>query len=361
LSGVTTSQRNPAVSRWLPIIGAGFICIAISGVISLTPVWATGAEEEPGDMKLSMAGRTVQLEPSLFETGEDLDSVSFQISGPDPQDIKIEIVDFVVLPDGTKSLLPAGSTEHTLQDALKIGTYETDYIPDGTKQSFSADLIATEPSAKLRFGGVRVSMAPKTNESETQALSGVSGVMMIVMIVPEGFDGELPSIGNSSVESSPIRITPLFAQNLFEMILPDIPGVINRGPIAIDIAATSQATNPVLLTTHWLVNSGSDVLFSSSSRQKVAFPGSTVEEGVELVARGTGSTRPADLLAPFDFVAISARTEARLGSHFLGSSEVTTQFLVLRWKEPFAISLSLGTVGVLIWRSRRQVLEPARD
>lgn len=312
-------------------------------------------------MKLYMAGRTVQLEPSLFETGQDLDAVTFDISGPDPQDIKIELVDFVVLPDGTKSLLPAGSTEHTLQDVLEIGTYESEYLPNGTMQTFSADLIATEPGDKLRFGGVRVSMAPKSNGSEGEALSGASGVMMIVMIVPEGFDGELPSIGGSSVESSPIRITPLFAQNLFEMILPDIPGVINRGPIAINIVASSQATNPVLLTTHWLVNSGSDVLFSSSSRPKVAFPGTTVEEGVELVARGTGSTRPADLLTPFDFVSISSRTEARLGSHFLGSSEESMQFLVLRWKEPFAISLSLGIVGLLMWRSRKQAVEPISD
>lgn len=345
--------------RRLPSVGvAGIVLFALLG---LNPAWATGDDSETGATQLSMLARTIQLEPSLLETGKDSDSVSFQISGPVPQYIQIELLDFVVLPDGTKTLLPAGSTEHTLQDVLKIGPYETEYFPNGTKQSFSANLIATEPGDQLRFGGVRVSMAPKSNWSEAEALSGVSGVMMIVMIVPEGFDGELPSIGGSSVESSPIRIRPLFAQNLFEMILPDIPGVINRGPIAIDIAASSQATNPVLLQTHWLVKSGNAVLFSNSSRQKIAFPGSTVEDGVELVARGTGSTRPADLLTPFDFVAISTRTEAHLGSHFLGSSEESLQFLVLRWKEPFAISLSLGTVGVLMWRSRKQVVEPVSD
>lgn len=312
-------------------------------------------------MKLSMAGRTVQLEPSLFESGMDSDSLSFQISGPDPQDIKIELVDFVVLPDGTKTLLPAGSTEHTLQNVLTIGPYETEYLPDGTRQSYSADLVANEPGDKLRFGGVRVSMAPHSSGSASEVLSGVSGVLMIVMIVPEGFDGDLPLIGSSSVESSPIEIRPLFAQNLFEMILPDIPGVINRGPIAIGIAAFSEATNPVFLSTHWLVSSGSDVLLASSSRQKIAFPGATIEESVELVAKGPGSTRPTDLLAPFDFVAISATTDAQLGSHSLGSSEESMQFLVLRWKEPFAISLSLGMVGFLMWRSQKRTVKPITD
>lgn len=334
--------------RWLIAVTG----LLVGAIISLTPVLASEEATDLESMRLSMPGRTIQLEPSRFESNRDSDFITFQISGPEPQNINIELLDFVVDEDGTKSLLPVGATAHSLQGVLGIGSHEVEYIPNGSSQGFSVELTATEPGDQVRFGGVRVSMTPKSNESATESLSGVSGVLVIVLVVPDGFDGELPSMGSASVDSGPIKLKPLFTQNLFEAVLPDIPGVVNRGPISVDLPTTNQSKDPVFLATHWVVKSGSDVLLSDIADKSLAFPGATVEAQMALIAQGTGSTKTLDLLSPFSFFDVRATTEASLGANILDSTSQTTRFIVLRWKEPVGVLLCLLIVGFVLWRTQ---------
>jgi hypothetical protein len=46
--------------------------------------------------------------------------------------------------------------------------------------------------------------------------------------------------------------------------------------------------------------------------------------------------------------------EATLGQSLMDSGEASASFLVLRWKEPFAIGVSLSVVVVLLWRSGKR-------
>lgn len=330
--------------------------VLIAGALALgfAQIGASAADEtqDKEPMELSMPGRTLQLEPDSFDDALASESVRFQISGPDPQNIKIELLDFVVAEDGAKSLLPAGSTAHSLEGIVSIGEYETDYVPNGNEQSFEARLTAIGPGDDVKFGGVRVSMTPKSNQTATESLSGVSGVLMIVLVVPAGFDGQLPSIGSASIESGPIKLKPLFAENLFETLLPDIPGVVNRGPISAEVSATNQSMDPAFLTTSWIFRSDSDVLLADSSEKSLAFPGSAIEAKMALVAKGSGSTKTLDLLSPFTVYEVRAITEASLGANTLDSTSQSTKFIVLRWKEPVGVLLCLLIVGFMLWRTQ---------
>jgi nitrogen fixation-related uncharacterized protein len=327
--------------------------VVVFALIGLTPAWAGGASQNADSTQLSMAVRTVQLEPSRSESGQDSDSIEFYVSGPDAQLITIDLLDFVVSPDGTKSLLPAASTAHTLDGIVTIGTYEAEYLPDGGRQSFSAALTATEPGDTVRFGGVRVSMTPQSNDSTPESLGGTSGALMVVLVVPDGFDGDLPSIGETTLEASELKVRPLFGENFFETLLPDIPGVINRGPVAIDVDLVNQSLNPVFLDTRWVVSAGSDVVLSHSSDSGLLFAGQVSQQTVELVATVPGSTRAVNLLSSFDFVDVVMTSEGRLGGSILDSSEQSLSFLVLRWKEPVAIIACLVAVSIMLWRTRR--------
>ena len=302
---------------------------------------------------LSMPGRTIQLEPSRSASGVATDTVLFSISGPSPQAIRVEIMDLVVDASGAKSILPAGSTPHTLEGVISTGPYVDNYVPDGTTQSFSVDLTAKGARTDVRFGGIRVSIIPESQADSGSAVDGVSGVLLVVLVVPEGFDGGLATIGATVLHPSPLLVTPLFSENIFEMVFPDIPGVINRGPVAIDVALQNQSINPVFVTTEWVVTSGAETLFSSSSGRALVFAGQVAEESVGLVETVPGSTRTVDVLSGFEFVEIRMSSEASLGQNILDSTEASMSFLVLRWKEPLGILICLGIVGVLLWRSRK--------
>ena len=302
---------------------------------------------------LSMPGRTIELDPSRYPSGSDSDLLAFQVSGPTPHILTVEVIDFVVDPSGRKTLLPAGSTAHTLEGVIKIGPYTKMYIPDGTSQTFIVEVTSQESPDLVKFGGIRVSMTPQAEEAASDSLGGVSGVVIVALVIPDGFDGALPSLGVTRLESSSLGVRPLFGQNFVETLLPDIPGVINRGPIAIDVEITNTSSGPVFLDTRWEVGSESDTLMTQEQENALTFSGQVSEHEIHLVAAAPGSDRLINILPNFGFIDVVATTQARLGNEVLDSSEQSMTFLVVRWKEPVAILFCAAVISILLWRSRK--------
>lgn len=342
------------MAGWWPRL----LLLSIAGLVfSPLVAWAPGlasansAVEET--TKLSMPGRTIELDPSRNPGGSDSDVVLFRVSGPTPQILDVEVLDFVVDSAGKKTLLPAGSTAHTLDGVLDIGPYAEAYVPDGTTQSFAVEVRAQGPPDSVRFGGIRVTMTPSQADSVVDSLGAASGVVIVALVVPDGFDGALPSLGETRIETSPLRVKPLFRENLLETLLPDIPGVINRGPIALDIETVNTSSGPVFLDTRWEVLEGPDILMTQESGNILIFAGQVSAQEVHLDASAPGSERPTNILSSFGLVDVVATTRARLGSEILDSSEQSATFLVVRWKEPFATLLCAGVILILLWRSRK--------
>jgi hypothetical protein len=329
---------------------AGLVLVVVAGG---APAWAGMAPVSTEPTTLTTAGRTIQLEPSLFAQGLATDAVTFRITGPTRQIIDVEILDIAVGPTGARSLLPAGSTPHTLQGVMTLGPFEGHYIPDGTTQNFSVNVSSATPRNDVRYGGVRVTITPDTRLTGSPSLDTVSGVLLMVLVVPEGFDGVLPDAGETTLTLSSFRVSPLGEENIFERILPDIPGVVNRGPVTIDVDLTNESNNPFLLTTEWTLSSGDELLLTSSRGQTLVFGEQTTREQVETVFDIPGSTRLVNALPAFGVVDVHLGGEARLGQSLLTSIDQSTSFLVLRWKEPFAVVLALTTVWFLLWSTRR--------
>lgn len=330
-----------------------FVCL----LASLTPLPSGAQEANEGSTTLSLAGRTIQLEPAKFKSGLETDSISFRISGPDPQSIKVEVLDLVVDSEGAKSVLPLGSSPHTLEGVVSLGPYKKRYVPNGSTQSFSVDVTAKASGDEVRYGGVRIGMTPKNAAKSGESLTSNPGVLLTILVVPEGFSGELPNLGDTEINSSGISIRPLFPENIFEILLPDFPGILNRGPVAISADISNQSNNPVFISSNWLVKASSEVLLSKSTERTLVFAGQSVNQEVELVATGPGSTRPVDLLSLFDFVEVEMTNDAQLGSNVLASNKESISFIVIRWKEPVGILFCLTVVAMLLARSRRPTSE----
>lgn len=344
-----------------PLIIAGTVLVVVVGAV---PAWANHPAANTGPTTLTLTGQTIQLEPSLFANGSATDDVTFRINGPTRQTIGVEIVDIVVDPSGSRSLIPAGSTPHTLQEIVTFGPVASLYVPDGTTQNFSVSVTSLTPVTDIRFGGVRVTITPDMNPLDGPALHTVSGVVLMVLVVPEEFDGVLPDAGGTTVFLSPLRVSPLGEENIFEKTLPDIPGVVNRGPVTIDGDLANESSNPFFLTTEWAISSGDELLLTTAREQTLIFGGQVAREKVDTVLDAPGSTIPVNVLPSFGFVDVHVKSEARLGQSLVDSTEQSTSFLVLRWKEPAALALVLTTVWFLMRATRRTTPEkypPASD
>ena len=333
-----------------PLVITGVVLVAVAGI---APAWAgvTPATTEP--TTLTATGRTIQLEPSSSVGGSATDSVTFRITGPTPHIIDVEILDIVVDPSGARSLLPAGSTPHTLQGVMGLGPFSSRYVPNGTTQNFSVDVTSSIVSDDVRYGGVRVTITPDSGLVSGPSVGMVSGVLLMVLVVPEGFDGVLPDAGGTTFTVSPLRVSPFGGENIFEKILPDIPGVVNRGPVTIGVDFTNESENPFFLTTEWIVSSGDELLLTTSREQILIFGEQIAQEQVDTAYDIPGSTRPVNVLPTFGIVHVHLKGEARLGQSLLDSTDQSTSFVVLRWKEPFAVVLAFTIVWFLMWSTRR--------
>jgi len=338
------------VLRGMPLL---IFCVALATIGGIAPAWAASFAANTEDTTLSMAGRNIELEPARFASGVATDTFTFRVRGPTPQFINVELLDIVDDPNGQRILLPAGSTAHSLEGVVSVGAFNPRYEPNGSTQSFSVDISAENPRDEVRYGGVRVTMTPDIDAARGSSVENVSGIFLVVLVVPEGFDGRLPNLGETTITTSSLTVKPLFQENLFELLLPDIPGVVNRGPVAIDVDQTNESDNPVFLTTSWAITSGGESLLSSSTNDALLFSKRNSLEEVTSMVEVPGTTRPINVLPSFGVVEVKMSSEARLGQNVLSSTERTTSFLVLRWKEPFAIALALAIIWLLLWSSRK--------
>jgi len=319
---------------------------AVAG--GLAPSSAQSISGDSEETRLSMAGRTIVLEPSGSGDGVASDTVVFRISGPAARTISVELLDLIVDRSGQREILPRGSTTHTLDEVVTIGAFTRDYVPNGKVQTFSVTLTSATARDDVRYGGVRVGIAADSAPGTDATLDNTSGILLTALVVPEGFDGKLPLLGEATLGASSLSMTPLYVENFFELILPDIPGVINRGPVAIGVDFVNESPTPFFVHTEWFVTSNGDTLLTASAERNLLFGGQDLSDTLSTAVEISGSTRLVDVLPSFGLVDVRMTGEARLGRTLLDEAERTTSFFVLRWKEPFAVAVALAVIVFLL-------------
>jgi hypothetical protein len=303
---------------------------------------------------LYVVGQTIQLEPSARNPDLHSEQVRFWVRGPTPQTISVTLTDVVFTDKGEKITFPLGSTGHTLQDIVHVGEYPREHDPSGPRLSHRIEVQAVQEVAEVRYGLLEISITPAKSAPSGVSVTAVSAVTLIVVVVPEGFDGVLPVGSDAGLMSSTVMVRELSPQNLFEMVLPDIPGVINRGPVEVSREVTNGSQIPYFVSTRWDLSSRAENLLGSSGQRALLFPDQVKRDAIDSVVVAEGATRPLNVVPGFGLVSVTVSTEATLGSSVLGAVEDSRTFLVLRWKEPTAVIVALLIVIFLLVRTRRK-------
>lgn len=164
-------------------------------------------------------------------------AVDISITGGGEGTVSIAMLDAVLGDDDRWRDVGYGSTDSSLRGVLRIEPKTFDYVPDGATQTFTARLTVN-PDAVTRplYGSLLAVLGPAgaTNATVVQQ----AGVAIRVVAAPDGGGdaGEGLSIGIGDLAVSGGRgYTPL------EAFLPDIPGVVGRGPLDVSVPITNTS------------------------------------------------------------------------------------------------------------------------
>jgi hypothetical protein len=352
------------VTRWktsLPVVGA----LALAGMLSSAISMAARADNAVSEVGGESA--TLYMQPNTIElsgTGDkrpNRANIPVTVSGSEPQLISVELVDVVLLPDGTRTFLPPGSTPYSLRNVVSVSPPNYRFVPNGRNQGFRFDVFARSSPNDVRWGGIRVFMTPTGAEGVEAPLLSTSGILTFVLVTPDGWAGELPALGSPVFSPGDLRLESGAHRNIIEDLLPDIPGVLNRGPLVATLDVSNDSPSPGFLSSVWEFQGGGETLLKIPGSQYLLLPSESRSETVTSLIEVPGSRRLADLAPTFGRVTVTVTASTQLGGIDWQIDERSRSVVIVRWKEPLAFGILLILVASLLLGARRRDGKAARE
>jgi hypothetical protein len=339
-----------SVLKKLPWVASFCCAVTIAGFSQVA--WAEGGE------------LAVSSIPREFVVG-DPESLSNEITleifatSASPKVVAVEFVDFYT-GEGGRSQLPSGSTPYSLSNVLEIVPFDNRH-PGGGQERF---LVTIKPKAdykqQLFTGGVVVRL--DSVESQGEGVGSTGSILRAMTVTPFGLVASLEE-GNL-LPAKVIRhdIQRLERSSFIDSILPDLPGIVNFGPVESRVTYTNPGEYPVFSELSWAFEHGGEVIANKSFRSALVSPEQEVQKAVTTQVSGQAEGSQLNLLPSLGFVSNKITITSSLGGTELPVQVYDGSFLVLQWKEPFVGIIALYFLVRWAWRknlSPRQRQETA--
>lgn len=161
-------------------------------------------------------------------------SVTVTLSGGEPGTLFLEMVDASISPTGGWLAVPYGSTPETLQGVLTIAPPTFEYRPSAGEQRFTASLVVDRSQINsVLLGSLRATVKPDLGDSEGLTVTTVGAVEIQVLAAPGGADLEALPASRPALGMDELSIQQLEPWSPVDRLLPDLPWVVNHGPIGV--------------------------------------------------------------------------------------------------------------------------------
>ena len=266
-----------------------------------------------------------------------------------PQKLVVEFVDLFTGEDGNRSYLPAGSTPYSLANVLEIKPFDGTHNGRGAQQRFEVVLTPKKDYEQSLFtGGVAVRLEPLS-----QSRSGIGSegsILRSLTVTPFGLAASLAE--GELLPAQIIRhdLTRLSRASFIDSVLPDIPGVVNFGPVESKVTYENVGEYPVFAGLEWEFDHAGVVIASKQFRASIISPGQKITKEVTTEISGQQEGSRLNLLPGLGFVSNKISLSSSLGGTDLPVQTYDGSFIVLQWKEPFVGILGLYFVIRWAWR-----------
>lgn len=296
-------------------------------------------------MHLKLLTRNLQLIQD--SNGKASGQLHLVVSGGSPSRLTAELVD-LALTDTGKTVLKAGLTDYSLLNQLKISPAFYHYSPSTKPQLFIFDLQSSSSELKeVRFGGARVS----ATADKAASISMNAGLVTSVALIPHGmaFDLEEKKIERLKIES--FELVQAKVTTLADSVIPDIPGLINHGPVSARLKVENPNELPLFESARVAWDADDMRIGETSLTQKMLMGNqktTLISNSVQVLS---GHIAPIDFSPSQGVLKVTVEAQSGLGNSDLPPQKLVASALIFPWKEWV---LNLGLVSLLLWLALRK-------
>ena len=333
--------------------------MSICGLVFISGIQSAQAAET----KISVSGFAPEL--VIGDPSTPLSTLMIEARAESPRDMQIvvEFVDFYTSEEGQPVELPGGSTPYSLANVLEVREFDDVYRGKGQQQTFEIHLDAkTEKISSLYQGGISVSMVPVGTDQSTSGASRSGGIVRTLTVTPYGLAATLAEGDLVAAAITRHDLRAIERSSFIDSILPDLPGVINYGPVESRVTYENKGTYPVFTKMKWDFSSGGEGIATRSVPPALMVPGESKTQQVTTQSEVERSEVLVNVLPGFGFVSNKITLTSSLGGTELPVQVYDGSFLVLQWKEPLVGIVGLYFLVRWAWRknlSPRQRQETA--
>lgn len=299
--------------------------------------------------------------------------IAVWIEGARPGTVELSLVDAVPDPDGGWVSVPFGSTPGSLQGLASLDPPSFRYEPDGTRQDFRA-MLSVDPAA---LDGVRVASVVITFDADESADTADSlvttqgAVELQVLAAPSAADlASLPGVSLALAKEG-LSIASEDAWTFIDAILPDLPGIVNHGPITVtstgrnagDLVLDHRVTYEFrrvspLSVLPFFEDDGDGAGYRVENVPRYLLPGQDFRDSVSSQIPASDGRPAVDSLPFIGVVRIEAISTGSLSGLEADPATIGRTVLVFPWKETLALALLVVGRGSL---RRRRIERAAQD
>lgn len=330
---------------------ASIVAVILLACSTPTPQ-IVAADEAPTPNELFV--ENTPLEFVVGDPGRSITSYPIQVllEGSTPGSLKVELVDFVDL-QGERELFPGGTLGDSLTRAIALDPIDLRYVPSDGRAVYNLRFRGKSELRPIIYQGlIQISFESDANQGSGVAAGlGVTKELLVTKFGAEILDGGV-RLRPAQLASHVVR--PVKRSSPIDSLLPDIPGVINFGPIESVVEFANVGSVPVFTELEWVFEVGDEPIAKQNLEREILRPGSggSFTARSEIANPVNGSTL--NVLPSFGLVKVQANLTSSLAGVDLETMSDEKTVLILQWKEPLVLSLA-GFLFVrfgLIYRAR---------
>lgn len=330
--------------------------LIIVGTVFIGSSVATPSLAEETAESSTVARLAVENLPAEFILGdpsnpENLLEVKVVLESKVAGELRVEFVDFI--DRNPLNTLPGGLLPFSLANALTIEPFETRHDPDSKSNVRIIRVLAKDPNEvdpRIYFGGLRVSFIP--DPSQASIKSNKASLVNPLTAVPFGVMDYLEDEQALPVQITKHEIQPLVRSSFIDEVIPDIPGIVNFGPVRSVLTLASFGTVPVFSSVDWEFQHAGETLARSEVAKRMFLPSRSSEVEALSVLRNPVSGTDLNLLPAFGFVDIHASVASSLGGSEFPLEKSSSRILIIQWKEPAAFFAGILFLMFLLLKVR---------
>lgn len=275
------------------------------------------------------------------------------VNGPTRATISVEFVDYVYGDNGEKENVPANSTPYSLAKVLSVKPFANIYTPSKSGKEFKVVLTTKKKKIdQLYFGGIKIKLEQLTGDStKKNSATPSGGIMSQVNVTPFGWAGgdNKNKIFPSNVAS--VSFSSTNRTSLIDFIVPDLPWLVNAGPIEAKVRYENKGELPVFTSASWQFSSNGKTLATKSSGKSLILAGKDATRSVITQSAVSGTNEMVNVLPDFGIVDIETTLTSEIGGTKFEPVVNKSSVLIVQWKEPFFfIALGLTFVWYVLRR-----------